>query len=198
MFESHGYLGTSLQDIVTRKKVSKGALYFHFASKEALAQAIVQEQYDMWTTAVDELRVTYPRAVRVILEMSWCVARMCRDNALMRAGIRLLTERNLADPSAPHPFAALARIVEELFAEARAQQDLLPDVDAGMAASLVTAAIAGIQQISLAANGRGPRKSGTARPDCITTMWRYVLPGVVTADCLADMSLVSAELSRTS
>src|ERR1700729_2748438 len=81
MFESQGYLGTSLQDIVKRKKISKGALYFHFASKEALAQAIVQEQYDMWTTAVEKLRATYPRAVRVILEMSWCVARMCRDNA---------------------------------------------------------------------------------------------------------------------
>ncbi len=48
-FETRGYLGTSLRDIVTRRDVSKGALYFHFQSKEALAIAVVQEHYEKWT-----------------------------------------------------------------------------------------------------------------------------------------------------
>lgn len=196
-FESQGYLGTSLQGIVTRKDISKGALYFHFGSKEALAQEVVKEQQELWTSEASILRATYPRAVRVILELTWCVARMNRDNALMRAGIRLLAERNLADPSTPHPFAGLARIIEELFVEAQAQHDLLPDVDVGMAATLVSAAIAGIQQGAIPAGKRSARKAVPDRPGCVTAMWRYILPGLVTADCLADMSVVSAELIRT-
>jgi AcrR family transcriptional regulator len=193
-FEAYGYCGARLQDIVTRKDVSKGALYFHFRSKETLAQAIVEEQHNMWSAAVSELRGQYSRAIRVMLELSWRVARTCRDDILVRAGIRLIAERNLADPSMPHPVDGLARIVEELLAEARAQDDLLPDVDVGMAASFMAAAFSGLQQV--ARNGVKSRNERPDRPQCVTTMWRYVLPGLVTADCLADMSAAFAELGR--
>lgn len=193
-FEAHGYSGARLQDIVTRKDVSKGALYFHFRSKEILAQAVVEEQHNMWSAAVTDLRTRYTRAIRVMLELSWRVARMCRDDTLVRAGIRLVAERNLADPSMPHPVDGLARIVEELLAEARVQHDLLPDVDVGMAATFMAAAFSGLQQ--LARNGARTQNGRADRPQCVTTMWRYVLPGLVTADCLADMSAAFAELCR--
>jgi AcrR family transcriptional regulator len=198
MFEARGYFGTRLQDIVTGKHISKGALYFHFQSKETLAQAIVAEQYNMWSEAISELRAKYARAIRVVLELSWQAARMCRDETLMRAGIRLVAERNLADPSVPHPFIRLAGVVEELLAEAQAQHDLLPDVDIKKVAHFMAATFSGLQQASPERNGRDTENGRADLPQCITTMWRYVLPGLVTAECLADMSAVFSELGRTS
>ena len=41
VFAAYGYGGTSMADICQAAGMTKGALYFHFASKEALALAII-------------------------------------------------------------------------------------------------------------------------------------------------------------
>ena len=38
----------SLSDVISHAGVTKGSLYFHFASKEALALTVVNEQHAMW------------------------------------------------------------------------------------------------------------------------------------------------------
>ncbi|MCZ9345147.1 TetR/AcrR family transcriptional regulator, partial [Streptomyces sp. TRM76130] len=44
LFDRQGYESTSLSDIVQHAHVTKGALYFHFAAKDDLAQAIMELQ----------------------------------------------------------------------------------------------------------------------------------------------------------
>jgi TetR/AcrR family transcriptional repressor of nem operon len=41
----HGYNAASLSEILARSEVSKGALYHHFASKQALGYAVLEEVY---------------------------------------------------------------------------------------------------------------------------------------------------------
>jgi AcrR family transcriptional regulator len=43
LFAARGYAGTSIEDVLARVGVSKGALYHHFPSKEALFQAVFEE-----------------------------------------------------------------------------------------------------------------------------------------------------------
>lgn len=43
LFIFQGYGATGLSDIINRVGVTKGALYYHFDSKESLAQAIVAD-----------------------------------------------------------------------------------------------------------------------------------------------------------
>ena len=43
LFAEHGYAGTSIRDITEKLGVTKAALYYHFASKEDLLRAIVDE-----------------------------------------------------------------------------------------------------------------------------------------------------------
>jgi AcrR family transcriptional regulator len=43
LFAEHGYSGTSIRDITDKLGVTKAALYYHFASKEDLLRAIVDE-----------------------------------------------------------------------------------------------------------------------------------------------------------
>lgn len=42
-FAEVGYHDTSLSEVIAAGKVTKGALYFHFISKQALADAVVTE-----------------------------------------------------------------------------------------------------------------------------------------------------------
>src|SRR5919199_4567715 len=42
-FGRNGYYGTSLDSVLADSGGTKGALYFHFASKEALARAVIAE-----------------------------------------------------------------------------------------------------------------------------------------------------------
>jgi len=187
-FDAHGYFGTRLQDIVAQRHVSKGALYFHFQSKEGLAQAVVQEQYDMWVALTSDLRAQYPRAVRGLLELTWLVARMMSDEAIARAGIRLLLERTVASPEVPHPFQAWTSLIEELLTEARAQRELLSSVDVGEAARFVVIALAGLHQV------RETDQDADLRL-YVTTIWRYALPGLVTPACLADLRAALPDLA---
>ncbi|MDX3541043.1 TetR/AcrR family transcriptional regulator, partial [Streptomyces sp. MB09-01] len=46
-FDRGGFEGTSLSDVVRHAGVTKGALYFHFPSKEALARTLMDEQFQV-------------------------------------------------------------------------------------------------------------------------------------------------------
>ncbi len=43
VFTRHGYADTKLSEILTQAVATKGALYFHYASKEELARAVIEE-----------------------------------------------------------------------------------------------------------------------------------------------------------
>jgi AcrR family transcriptional regulator len=44
LFAQRGYAGTSLEDVASASQVTRGAVYHHFASKQALFEAVLQLQ----------------------------------------------------------------------------------------------------------------------------------------------------------
>lgn len=56
LFFQKGYEHTSLQDIINATKLSKGAIYHHFASKEAILIAVVDRIGDFNITVLAEIR----------------------------------------------------------------------------------------------------------------------------------------------
>ena len=70
-FSRQGYHGTRLDDIVDASETSKGAIYFHFANKERLFLALVDQFADLLERRVLEAIETQGRGmarVRVALE----------------------------------------------------------------------------------------------------------------------------------
>ncbi len=59
-FADAGYAATSVQDIVDDAKVSKPALYYHFADKAGLFQALVHEAHDQRYRILREAAATGP------------------------------------------------------------------------------------------------------------------------------------------
>ena len=54
LFTEHGYEGTSIEAVLAAAGVSRGALYHHFAGKEALFTAIVSAVSDRITAEINE------------------------------------------------------------------------------------------------------------------------------------------------
>lgn len=56
LFLQHGYEKTTLQDIIDATKLSKGAIYHHFASKEAILIAVVDRIGERNSAVLAEIR----------------------------------------------------------------------------------------------------------------------------------------------
>ena len=54
LFADHGYEGTSIEAVLAAAGVSRGALYHHFAGKEALFRAVLEAVSDRITAEVTE------------------------------------------------------------------------------------------------------------------------------------------------
>ncbi len=55
LFSAVGYAATGLGEVIERAGMTKGALYHHFDSKEALATAVIEQGADMIRDAFDRL-----------------------------------------------------------------------------------------------------------------------------------------------
>src|ERR1700731_390423 len=65
LFASYGYRGTSLARIARAAGVTKGALYWHFADKEAFFLAVVAKVLGDWSLAFEKpLKAANPNEFR--------------------------------------------------------------------------------------------------------------------------------------
>src|SRR3954454_24421904 len=76
LFDRHGYESTSLSDIVAHAKVTKGALYFHFAAKEDLARAILQLNATAAKTLVAEIEGRGCSSLEALIRTTFGIARL--------------------------------------------------------------------------------------------------------------------------
>ncbi|MFP3960769.1 ScbR family autoregulator-binding transcription factor [Actinomadura fulvescens] len=180
-FEANGYSGTRLQDIVAGRNLSKGALYFHFPSKKHLAAAIISEQADLWARLLAELRERHPRAIHLLPALLCRAAAQHSEDVMARASTRLAIERDRIGEEIPPLFASWTDLLQRLLAEAKEQGDLRPEVDPRSTAELIVATFTGLCQTPA---------GGAARVDFkhhLTQMWKLLLPGLATPECLADL-----------
>ncbi|MCD2196738.1 TetR/AcrR family transcriptional regulator; helix-turn-helix transcriptional regulator [Actinomycetospora endophytica] len=93
LFDEAGYRGASLSDILAAAGLTKGALYFHFRSKYALAEALLTEVERSWEAVVREIagRGLDP-LWRLLVETDSYVARWMYDPVVRGAS------RSLDDP----------------------------------------------------------------------------------------------------
>ncbi|GLF98785.1 helix-turn-helix domain-containing protein [Streptomyces yaizuensis] len=216
-FEQSGFGETRLEDVVAGHDVSKGALYFHFPSKEALAAAVIDAAYGPWPERLELLRPAYPRAMARLVALGRQIIDAYRSDAGMRAGLRLMTEVSSATPALARPLVDGLAAVEGLLAEAAEQGDLLPGTDVRRTARLILAGFTGLPRIPGRGNEPAPsadapdplvpaeRTDVTERADVtelaelaelteladdMTGLWLALLPGLVRDECRAELTSV--------
>ncbi|CAM5646502.1 hypothetical protein SCALM49S_07427 [Streptomyces californicus] len=173
VFDDYGYERAAISEILRRAKVTKGALYFHFASKEAIAQAIMDEQ----TSTVEFAQEGSP--LQSLVDGGQQFAFALRHNAMARAGTRLSIEGVFL--GGPHPWGdwidATARMLELGKERRRGAASCRPH---------------GVGQ-----NHRRPRSpvsswfgSRSGRADLreqVAEMWRHLLPSIAHPGVIAHI-----------
>src|SRR3954452_5097275 len=90
LFNEIGYPATGLGDIIERAELTKGALYYHFDSKEALATAIIEEGAAKVIDAFRGASRPSSPAMENIVHGSFVVADVVSGDQVALAASRLL------------------------------------------------------------------------------------------------------------
>lgn len=179
-FARDGYHATSLDRVLSDSGGTKGALYFHFDSKLALARSVVAEMVRQW----GELRVQVgdrgldPLSALLAL-VDEVIARLI-DSPVARGGTRLLSELPKPAPDADEHHAFGEREAFALLTEAARRGLLREEVDPAVVARQIVALVAGHRQICDALDDRDDLWRR------IDEAWNLLLPSVATEAWLAQ------------
>ncbi|SOB81263.1 ScbR family autoregulator-binding transcription factor [Streptomyces sp. 1331.2] len=153
-FADKGFPAVTLQDIADRAEVTKGAVYFHFKNKEAVAVAVTEEFYTQLPAVAEAVMDKQLPPLDAVAEFLLQTAVFLRDNPVAQAGARLQIERNLVNADMPTPFSGFTQLITELLARAQHENAWQPTADAATIARVVVAAFFGSQHISWVEHNR--------------------------------------------
>jgi TetR/AcrR family transcriptional regulator, transcriptional repressor for nem operon len=89
-FAQRPYYAVGLDDILAEAQLTKGAMYFHFRSKHALALAIVDEQDAKSGAAVQELLTRKLSGLETLIDVAYLIAMADITENVTRAAFNLL------------------------------------------------------------------------------------------------------------
>lgn len=168
VFDERGFAGASLSEILAKAGVTKGALYFHFSSKEELAMALIEEQWKAELPYVDYDNVS----LQTVIDMTHAWAHLIRHNVRTRASNRLVLEANFSRP-APEVYERWIGVITEILERAQERGDLRKEWAPALVADWVSATFIGLQSQSEVFTGMADLH------ERITVQWRIALPGLV-------------------
>lgn len=170
LIDDRGMKGTGLLDISRAAGVSKGALYFHFASKDELVAAVRQEARRSVVSLADECldgrSSTLAGAARFTVAMS----RHMREDPVLRAGLRLESEGCAGGerPGGPSLRESWLTVLRERLASDAVAGRLSDEAEAGSTANLVAAVTVGLEAL-------GREDENWWNPEVTTGIWQLLL-----------------------
>lgn len=146
LFDEVGYEAATISEILKNSGVTKGALYFHFSSKEELAQAVLAGQLGA-VPQIPAQDLALQQAFDEALLLSHLLS--LRD-PMVRGSIRLTVEQGTAKDGLDRsePMKAWVDHSIAFFEKAKATGELLPHVDVVAAAKMFVGAFTGVQMLS--------------------------------------------------
>jgi len=174
-FETVGYGNASLADIAEAASVTKGALYFHFKSKEDLAKAVIAEQHSRVRATSEPILGGGHTPLTTMVLLCRHFAEQLIADSVIRAGIRLTLEASAFGGSVKDPYEDWVSTMQQLASQGQYQGEINPDVEAEVLARFVVAAFTGVQLVSDVL---------TARTDLlkrVDDMWMILLPVLASA-----------------
>ncbi|MEU5599644.1 ScbR family autoregulator-binding transcription factor [Streptomyces sp. NPDC020298] len=188
VFAEVGYEAATISEILQRANVTKGALYFHFASKEELAQAVLTDQ-------LASVPVVPPRelVLQQGLDEAFLLAHLLSvGDPLVRGSIRLTV-----DQGAPHdgldrrvPMSGWIEHNNDILDRAKQNGELLPHVDVAAAARMFVGAFTGVQILSKIMTGHADL------PERVSDMQRHLMASIAVPAVLLQLDIQSDRGAR--
>lgn len=176
LFSERGYAATGLADIVERVGMTKGALYYHFDSKEALAAAIAAEGSARLTHTFDVISRAAPPALEGIIHGSFLVVDQLRTDEFARVGVRLMRIFAGFGEAASRGYGGWLAAMSDDVTRAQGEGDVRAGVDVRAVAETFVGAIIGGSLLADATSG------GADLRDRVARMFALVVPAIVTEE----------------
>ena len=170
LFDRNGFSGATLEDVSRAAGVTKGAFYFHFASKDELVGAIQAEACAMLRTTVYRLLDDDVPVLQSLVDLTHELARWLETEPVVRASLR--TARECGHRGTPFLdfYVDLLSSVETLLISAEQADGLHERVGVEQASTLILTAFAGTEMLWWSGI-----RDGSIR-DNFTNMWTLLLP----------------------
>lgn len=173
-----GYPAAGLGDIIERAELTKGALYYHFDSKEALATAIIEEGSESLVGAFREAGRSGSPGVENILHGSFVMTDVLSNDRVARAGARLLRTFGSFNPAAKSTLKLFVDELTERLRAATAEGDLRAGLDPESTSASIVAGMLGAELLSSAL------ADGTDLRTRFVRNWELLLPAIITDESL--------------
>jgi TetR/AcrR family transcriptional repressor of nem operon len=147
-FAHRPYSMVSLDDILVGAELTKGAMYFHFPSKQALAVAIIENLAEVSRAAVTELLARRMSGLETVIDLIYLIAVQDTQNEVVRAGVRLLESLDHDTAMPPALWHSWIEFITTLIKKAVTEGDVVDHDDPEDIAKMLVAMWVGIRRIS--------------------------------------------------
>jgi AcrR family transcriptional regulator len=189
LFEEVGYGDTGLADILNRAGVTKGAFYYHFQSKEAVAAAIIDQAETQKRDAIFRLTSSSSSALEAIIGLSFVVADMIERDKVARVGNQLEQALAQVSPAGALAYTQFRSLYVSVVEQAIVEGDLLDDLDAEDMTQTIWAAVLGTQLLSSA--------TGDDLLARLAQVWKVILRGIVPPPKLSYFQQFATRMARS-
>ncbi|MYT27413.1 MULTISPECIES: ScbR family autoregulator-binding transcription factor [unclassified Streptomyces] len=174
VFDQLGYESATITEILSRAGVTKGALYFHFDSKESLARGVLAEAVTTEGVLPQESKL------QECVDLGLVLAHRVPREPMLSAAIRLSADqkaRTLFGTS----WTAWANLMGEYLDLAKAQGELLPNTVPQETAMIIVAAWTGVEIVT------SDLKDGECLERRISRLYDHLLPSIAVPGVLAKL-----------
>jgi AcrR family transcriptional regulator len=175
-FAKDGYAAMSLNDVIRHSELTKGAFYFHFPSKEALALAVVDDLRESWTSMVTQAVDLERPATEQAREMAALVVEAYGGNSHFRALGRLVPELVATRPDLAQELQATLFMwidfIEAIIVRGQSDGAFRTDLSSRQIAETIFGAFNGVEEFSELASG------GADLRQRVETLWQLLEDGL--------------------
>jgi len=147
-FAHKPYALVNLDDVVAAVEISRGAMYFHFPSKQALATAVIAEAFEVGCEAAAAVLANKLSALETLIDLSYLVAVSDISEDLPRAGLHLLESIGRAGGLEARSLRAVVDALAQIAQRAVNEGDIAEGRDPEDIARLLVSTYIGIRHTS--------------------------------------------------
>ncbi|PEG60608.1 TetR/AcrR family transcriptional regulator [Mycolicibacterium boenickei] len=178
LFSEHGYPATGLGDIIARAEMTKGALYYHFGSKESLAEAIISDGGTAMLGAFRAIAESSSPALENTIHGLFVVADFARSDKVAQIGMQLLRTFSGINAAATRVYTSWLDELRDQLTQAADEGDLRDSLDIAGAAEVILGSMLGAEALSRA------NATGTDLRERVAATWDLLLPSIVNGESL--------------
>lgn len=173
-FIHDGYSSASLNEMCARAGVTKGAMYFHFSTKEDLARALVAVYSDKILSTLGAMPEQSGLGIESLIDWTFAASKVIATDTRAKAGARMMQEIGRRNGVSDSFMADIAKHVETHLDQAVASGDVQSEISMDLVAQNLVMQLRGLQE-----EAAGDAQAFKGFVQALNVWWQLALAALV-------------------